>query len=70
MENFWKWAFEHWFLFFVLVWVAAHAFSILASRTIRMVMIVVRAYRDWETDRKSTRLNSSHRSLSRMPSSA
>ena len=30
----------------------------------------LRAYRDWETDRKSTRLNSSHRSLSRMPSSA
>ena len=29
-----------------------------------------RVYRDWETDRKSTRLNSSHRSLSRMPSSA
>ena len=29
-----------------------------------------RWYRDWETDRKSTRLNSSHRSLSRMPSSA
>ena len=27
-------------------------------------------YRDWETDRKSTRLNFSHRSLSRMPSSA
>ena len=27
-------------------------------------------YRDWETDRKSTRLNSTHRSLSRMPSSA
>ena len=27
-------------------------------------------YRDWETDRKSTRLNSSHRSLPRMPSSA
>ena len=27
-------------------------------------------YSDWETDRKSTRLNSSHRSLSRMPSSA
>ena len=34
-----------------------------------MSMIDV-AYRDWETDRKSTRLNSSHRSLSRMPSSA
>ena len=30
----------------------------------------VNLYRDWETDRKSTRLNSSHRSLSRMPSSA
>ena len=32
--------------------------------------IYERNYRDWETDRKSTRLNSSHRSLSRMPSSA
>ena len=31
---------------------------------------IVPPYRDWETDRKSTRLNSSHRSLSRMPSSA
>ena len=30
----------------------------------------IAGYRDWETDRKSTRLNSSHRSLSRMPSSA
>ena len=29
-----------------------------------------RAYRDWETDRKSTRLNSSHITRSRMPSSA
>ena len=28
------------------------------------------AYRDWETDRKSTRLNSSHSAKSRMPSSA
>ena len=28
------------------------------------------SYRDWETDRKSTRLNSSHLKLSRMPSSA
>ena len=33
--------------------------------------IVVKAgYRDWETDRKSTRLNSSHSAKSRMPSSA
>ena len=30
----------------------------------------VACYRDWETDRKSTRLNSSHLKLSRMPSSA
>ena len=29
-----------------------------------------REYRDWETDRKSTRLNSSHSAKSRMPSSA
>ena len=29
-----------------------------------------RPYRDWETDRKSTRLNSSHEFVSRMPSSA
>ena len=29
-----------------------------------------RIYRDWETDRKSTRLNSSHSAKSRMPSSA
>ena len=29
-----------------------------------------RRYRDWETDRKSTRLNSSHSAKSRMPSSA
>ena len=32
--------------------------------------IVHGAYRDWETDRKSTRLNSSHSAKSRMPSSA
>ena len=30
----------------------------------------VEAYRDWETDRKSTRLNSSHSAKYRMPSSA
>ena len=29
-----------------------------------------KTYRDWETDRKSTRLNSSHSAKSRMPSSA
>ena len=31
---------------------------------------VLWCYRDWETDRKSTRLNSSHEIPSRMPSSA
>ena len=31
---------------------------------------VIQMYRDWETDRKSTRLNSSHSAKSRMPSSA
>ena len=34
------------------------------------VISVNGAYRDWETDRKSTRLNSSHSAKSRMPSSA
>ena len=32
--------------------------------------ILMACYRDWETDRKSTRLNSSHEIPSRMPSSA
>ena len=32
--------------------------------------MIARGYRDWETDRKSTRLNSSHSAKSRMPSSA
>ena len=32
--------------------------------------IIIQRYRDWETDRKSTRLNSSHSAKSRMPSSA
>ena len=33
-------------------------------------VLIIDSYRDWETDRKSTRLNSSHLKLSRMPSSA
>ena len=32
--------------------------------------VMIFQYRDWETDRKSTRLNSSHSGESRMPSSA
>ena len=34
------------------------------------LLLMVWNYRDWETDRKSTRLNSSHSGESRMPSSA
>ena len=32
--------------------------------------VFVSLYRDWETDRKSTRLNSSHEFVTRMPSTA
>ena len=39
--------------------------------TARVIVVNKNAdYRDWETDRKSTRLNSSHITRSRMPSSA
>ena len=34
------------------------------------LLIELDKYRDWETDRKSTRLNSSHSGETRMPSSA
>ena len=42
----------------------------IAAGKARVIKGINCEYRDWETDRKSTRLNSSHRSLSRMPSSA
>ena len=42
----------------------------IASMLVLAPIAFAKQYRDWETDRKSTRLNSSHRSLSRMPSSA
>ena len=42
-----------------------NAFRLEWEKTIKDV-----SYRDWETDRKSTRLNSSHITRSRMPSSA
>ena len=35
-----------------------------------IAVVGLREYRDWETDRKSTRLNSSHSGEARMPSSA
>ena len=40
------------------------------SNTPREDIMNIAIYRDWETDRKSTRLNSSHITRSRMPSSA
>ena len=40
------------------------------SSPLRAQAFTIRSYRDWETDRKSTRLNSSHSAKSRMPSSA
>ena len=41
-----------------------------AKQAIMELIGYLRGYRDWETDRKSTRLNSSHSAKSRMPSSA
>ena len=40
------------------------------TRTRQGSLKEIAEYRDWETDRKSTRLNSSHSGESRMPSSA
>ena len=40
------------------------------GKKIMSIDLIDGQYRDWETDRKSTRLNSSHITRSRMPSSA
>ena len=45
-------------------------FSFFAVMLLVLTLHAEPAYRDWETDRKSTRLNSSHITRSRMPSSA
>ena len=46
-------------------------FTMIAEGDWRAIIITDKpSYRDWETDRKSTRLNSSHITRSRMPSSA
>ena len=42
----------------------------LRYEVVNNLVYIASAYRDWETDRKSTRLNSSHEIPSRMPSSA
>ena len=51
-------------IFFIEKWISKSVVKIL-GKALRKV-----GYRDWETDRKSTRLNSSHITRSRMPSSA
>ena len=45
-------------------------FSEEGHRIINYETLYDMSYRDWETDRMSTRLNSSHSGESRMPSSA
>ena len=42
----------------------------IGGKTGKLIREYTENYRDWETDRKSTRLNSSHSAKSRMPSSA
>ena len=44
--------------------------KIIAKKANKVRITTPTGYRDWETDRKSTRLNSSHSAKSRMPSSA
>ena len=44
--------------------------GVLVAVLVGVLDAVFLGYRDWETDRKSTRLNSSHSAKSRMPSSA
>ena len=44
--------------------------ALVKNNTLKVQDSNCKKYRDWETDRKSTRLNSSHSAKSRMPSSA
>ena len=50
--------------------IGIHRFPLKTIDDMRESILAAAAYRDWETDRKSTRLNSSHITRSRMPSSA
>ena len=45
-------------------------YSMVLISKISIENIHTTTYRDWETDRKSTRLNSSHITRTRMPSSS
>ena len=55
---------------YVVVNDANYALDHLNTATDQTSPFTTITYRDWETDRKSTRLNSSHSAKSRMPSSA
>ena len=58
--------------FDILVGIFGIGMLLIGSKDFYVLCCVVfeAVYRDWETDRKSTRLNSSHEIPSRMPSSA
>ena len=63
------------FVYVFGVWVLVYFFwggDIIVTGKLNVGGVLTNAggYRDWETDRKSTRLNSSHSAKSRMPSSA
>ena len=49
---------------------ANETFAEISGYSVEELIGKLHNYRDWETDRKSTRLNSSHITRSRMPSSA
>ena len=53
-----------------MIFLACHSYSLAEEADMMIHTSSSGLYRDWETDRKSTRLNSSHSAKSRMPSSA
>ena len=53
-----------------LAWLRIQETDIQSLALNKLIQHLKGAYRDWETDRKSTRLNSRHSAKSRMPSSA
>ena len=66
MKTKWMWVIA--FIAAVGLWAAKDLFKMKSDKTEKTS--IMKTYRDWETDRKSTRLNSSHEIPSRMPSSA
>ena len=65
----WKWYSTH----AMVIYMALVSYYVSLEPTVKEQIpnwMLYTEYRDWETDRKSTRLNSSHITRSRMPSSA